>query len=251
MNDEQHKPENEAVVLTPAEIREAIQVLTKDSKSAIVSIESNRKTAFDLDTQMKRVYKDLDRPRTGWDRKTTRELALTAYTQSRGFLSTQTLADHKVIKDLGEELDKYVGQANIKFGHLRRQIETIPSPENMQDLLNENWDYKEVKKRIDGLEESKRLARAARAKWLEELCEHKKVYVKADHPTRAEFNEFKSDHAELVHKFNCVINYIVGYTTGKAPETSAHILKAYEHTPKKEATTNEESTGNNSPSKRR
>ena len=243
MNDEKEKLELEPLKSPIERLGENLEVLSKKFEKVKQTQKTDAERIQKVNTTLDLFRYDLGNPRREHGYTPTREIALAAHRQSQGFISTENLEGHKVIKDLDEQLNKYVGQANMKFNQLRREISNIPSPDNMHDLLNENFKFNELNNKVKGIERDQESIVRHGKEYQEQINAFKETYNGNDHPTGPEFDELKSDYAELIHKFNCIINYIVGYTTGKDSTTSAHILKAYEHNPKKESKDNEDPTG--------
>ena len=234
MNDDKTK-ELTPIRKTPMErLGENLEVLKVDFGKMKVKQGDEALRLKKANTAIDQLRYDLADPKREYGYTPTREVAVAALEQAKGFISTENLEGHQVIKDLKESIESYLNTTANKYGQLSRLVKEIPSPDNMQDLLNENFTFKELREKVGSLGDYRTTCRDGRQNLKNELNAFKETYNGNDHPTGPEFDELKSDYAELIHKFNCIINYIVGYTTGKDSETSAHILKAYEHTPKKE-----------------
>lgn len=242
MNDETDKQVIVEKLLTDEEMTDAIKVLMADGKNANVIREELKNSQLRVDQTLKLILADLEEPRPRFDRTSTRKLAVAAYEQARGFISVENLAEHSVIKDLSEELDKYVGQANIKFSHLRRQIEAIPSPDNMQELLIGNYTFKEWMKKVDDSEaridnHTERLNIVVR-----ELNKNLDSYNRAAHPTRLEFEALEMDYEELRIRHNDLVHFLKGAFANLGFYPVAKCIEEYKTKSQTESKDNEEPT---------
>ena len=188
------------------QLGENVEVLSTQLKAAQKTQKDDAEQIQKANTAIELFRYDLGNPERRHGYTPTRIVAMNALRQSEGFISVENLEGHKVIKDLTEELDKYVGQVNKKFAHLQRGIEAIPEPDNMHDLLKSDYTFQDLNKKVEGIESDQGLIEKGQKELRTNFVGLVETYNGNDHPTGPQFDEiildiemFRTMHNDLVH----------------------------------------------------
>ena len=242
MNDGNDKPEFAKRKSPLEQLGENIRVLS-DRFDIIEKLPATVRERFAEVNKAISIFRyDLNDPQRRHGYTSTRTIALEALAKAKLETRFDKLGEHKVIKNLSEELDKYVGQANMKFSHLRREIEAVPSPDNMHDLLKESFTFKELNKTIEVLASDQSVLDREGREYQEQINAIQETYEKADHPTREEFEDLMMGHEIVKMKHNDLVHFLKGAFANLGFYPVAKCIEEYKIRTKTESKDNEEPT---------
>ena len=243
MNDEKETPEFKSRKTPLERLGENLEVLKVDFDKMKGKQEDGASRLKKANSAIDNLRYDLANPKREYGYTPTREVAVAALKQSRGFISVENLEGHKVIKDLDEQLNKYVGQANMKFNQLRREISNIPSPDNMHDLLNENFKFNELNNKVKEIEKDQEVIVSDQSVIATQLNGIKETYNGNDHPTGPEFEAVEMDYEELRIRHNDLVHFLKGVFSSLKLDPVAKCIEEYKIKTQTENKDNEKPIG--------
>jgi len=131
----------------------------------------------------------------------------------------------------------------MKFSQLRRQIEAVPSPDNMHNLLKSDFAFQDLNKKVEGVDSDQGVMVQSLNDTRTDLNEIKEIYNGNAHPTGPEFEALEMDYEELRIQHNDLVHFLKGVFSSMKMDPVAQCIEEYKIKSQTERKDNEDPKG--------